>query len=247
MIKKFDSNLEYVSSIEVKSNVFRFYSKHLFCRNGDVFNGIIEPKFTRKGSEGFNNSWKSKLLVKITFKSGSEQVLGRYDPELKELLSTNNRPVFSINYENQKIYSTHENSFRVRILDLVTGKELNSFGLKTQNFKVQTTDPENFPLFSEARKKIGLEQSLVQRIHVTSDKKYLFLYFVNTTEEFSISKSLNDVQHYLVVYDLNSNNSLVGELNVGAAISGFNNNKILTIDNEDPRNYELTWKKVLVN
>lgn len=230
LIKVFNAegNLKKAVKILEEGNFFAS-GRYLFSRDSLFFIPGIEAEFI------LNKPWNSKLMAVLNSKGETKNIVGHYDPYLKEVKTYLNDPLMDIDFDNNKIYSTQLSSYRIQIWDMQNFKRTDYFGYRSKHFKETEEEIKAFYPRSKIYK-MSVNQSSTQGIFVTSN--YLLLYFQNLSDEWFNGRDPADKTYFITIYDRKSH-AFVKELKVPYPIGAVADNKIYVIENDQPKNYTI--------
>lgn len=220
-------------SIEQTFNIlgdskFAIASSELFAKDSLIYMGVADIElFNTK------NAWKSKMLAIFDFNGNIQGIYGTYDPYVTEATYYGSNPIFYVNTDESKLYSTHRNSYRIQIYSFMRDTLTSYFGYRSTHFKESAEIiASNFPRAKIF--KMSLNQSFPEGIFVTS--KYVIQYFQNLTEKWFQTKDYQTQDHFFVIYDRETHNFNT-ELELPSIVGTVHNDLIYLIENSNPDNY----------
>lgn len=243
LVKVFDKNFELVNTKEIDNTAYYISSHDILVHGSDLIFGVIE---TRANSLINNPSFLIQsppiMLVDINNLT-EERFLGTYDPYLKEIESSYNRPLFAFDKQANMLLVSHQNTYRFQEYDLKSGKRIHYFGVKDETFgegQVRTKPGTN------KRKKFmdALTESDNQRVFYTS--QYLGNFYINGTEAWLDTKDLNDLNYYLAVY-AREDYQLLDVIPSQYRLIGVHNEQFYFIEDEDPLHFKIGVYEIEVN
>lgn len=239
LIKIFDRNYQLIKTTEVKNDQYYLASHKIFARDSVIVSGVLETRFS--GPAMRDQITNSTLVGVFSYGFEEQQVFGQYDEYLDEILPSTSRPV--IHEEGTKIYTSHSNSYRIQVFDKNTGERSQYFGFKSKHFGdlEEQIDPSE-PL--EQRFKKGFEESSTRMLH--TDNRYLYLFFINGSEEWLAGKDLQTLNYFLMIYDKTSGHFL-GEIQLPHRLSYALGNAFYLLEDENPEQYTIGVYEVVTD
>lgn len=231
LIKIFDRDYQLLKTAGVKNDQYYLASRKIFARDSVIVSGVLETQFS--GPAMRDEVTNSKLVGVFSYGFEEQQVFGRYDEYLDEILPSTSRPVI---YEDEaKIYTSHSNSYRVQVFDKNTGERAQYFGYKSKHFGnlEEQIDPRE-PLEQRFRK--GFEESSTRMLH--TDEGHLYLFFINGSEEWLAGKDLQALNYFLMIYDKKTGHFL-DEIQLPHRLSYALGNTFYLLENENPEQYTI--------
>lgn len=229
MVKIFDQRGEHIKSVKVFSNEELLeYSRILFARDSLIYMGVLEARYSN-----FENIEDSKLIGVLDYNGKLRKLIGTYDPYVTLATMYTSQPIFDIDFQKRKIYSSHMNSYRIQIFNLKANNRLAYFGYKSPHFIESAEEISPFaPKYK--RREMALNQSFTKGLYVTD--KYILLYFYNLTEKWYKTRSPIDKEYFISIFDKKKHN-FIGEIRLPFSLGSVHNNRLYLVENNNPDNY----------
>lgn len=202
----------------------------LFANDSLIYIGITDVS-----THNTDQAWQSELMGIFDYSGEKVKFIGQYDPYIFDNNFYGDLPLFDIVFEEDKIYSTHKNSYRIQVFNVDNNKKLDYFGRKSSSYKEADQNIEtHFPM--EKIEELSLTQSFPNGLFVTDN--YILHYFQNATEEWFETKDPLTKEHYLSIYN-RDNHAFVKELKSDYQLLEVQDNKLYLLEDTNPDNYTI--------
>jgi len=121
----------------------------LYAYDNNIYVGILEAEFVNISEE--TAWWNSQLLAVYNYDGDLLSRMVKYDPSHAERKYYRYTPVFYVDSQAGRIFSTHSYNFRIQKWDIASGKRLAYFGHKPQAFKAYDQSNIDGPLPKKER------------------------------------------------------------------------------------------------
>ncbi|HLR77117.1 MAG TPA: 6-bladed beta-propeller [Balneolaceae bacterium] len=231
MVKIFGASGALKKAVNVFSNKKLLgFGRVLFARDSLVYIGVLEAKFSN-----LKNTENSKLIALNDYDGELLKTFGKYDPYVSQATMYTAQPIYDIDFQKNKIYSTHMNSYRMQVYNLNNSNRMAYFGHRSTHFKEVEEEVSPFAPRSEIRK-MGLQQSFTKGLYLTD--RYVLLCFYNLTEKYYQTRSPQGKDFFISIYDRKSFN-FIGEISLPYALGAVQNNKLYLVEDNNPDNYTI--------
>ncbi len=234
LIKVFNEEFELIKTIEVNNNTHYISSHDLIAKNNNLYFGIVKATVAsaRMAPELLI---QSPAIYKHSLVNEEGSYFGNYDPYLLNIKSRYNRPLLVKDPDSNRIYMSHQNSYRIQAFDMDTNERSAYFGVLTNNFGegLNETNRNNNRRENYLEK---IDESSTDLIFVTD--KYVGISYINGTESWFDSKDLSDLRYFISIYDKNSND-FVKELQSQNRLIKVHKNQFYFIESENPLNFKI--------
>lgn len=216
------------NSIEYGNNAVFVNSKDTKIQDSLIYKGIIQAEYS-------SNPQNSNMIGVFNYDGNLKKSFALYDPYITVSNNYTIQPYFDIDFEQGKVFTTHDNSYRIQIFDLNTKERLGYFGFRSPSYRESQSDIK--PTYSRAKiKKLTLNQSFADGIYITS--KYILYFFQNLTEEWNETRDPKSKNYYLSIYERNSN-AYIFELKLPGYLASVYEEKLFIIENFNPNKFEI--------
>ncbi|WP_020401948.1 6-bladed beta-propeller [Gracilimonas tropica] len=240
LIKIFDNEYNLQKSVEVNNSSYFVSSHDLKVLGSNLMMGIIQTDVVSSRMESGLLIQSPPLLLADKYDLKPQKTIGKYDPYLKGIESTYNRPLFDIDRENSSVLLSHQNSYRFQEYDIESGKRLAYFGVRSESFgegNERSSAGDN----SKERYMGKISESSTEKIFYTDS--YIGSFFINGTESWFDSKDLSDLNYHISIYS-RDNYHLIDVLSSEYRLIGVNKNELYFIEDEDPLNFRIGVYKI---
>jgi len=202
--------------------------RNILTHNNKIFIGVIDTKKMQK-------PWKSPAVTVMDYTGKLIKHIGSHDPFLRESTVYWMYPFFDINKGENNLVMVNESSFKVQEFDIETNSRMAYFGKKPQNFLI--TDKETHSGASrEELNSISRDMSFPSGIFI--HENFIYFYFINLTKKWHQEKRLNDRNHFLAIYNIESE-KLLYEMPLPGALLAFKKNYFYILGNQNPNNFQI--------
>ncbi len=202
-------------------------TSRIYSRNSLTYSGVVEAKYAPQ------QRWQSKMLVVMNYQGERIKLIGKYDPYLKVAPLYMNTPLFRIDFQKSKVYTTHKNSYRVQIYDLKTGERLAYFGYISSSYNIAEEKINPFAPSPQVHKKLT-QQSITEDLYITSN--YILHNFTNITEKFNKTRNPQYINNFITIYDKRTH-SYLAEVRLPYFLAEVYKDRLYLIENDHPENF----------
>jgi hypothetical protein len=240
LMKIFDSRGDLRRSLNLSVSQHGFYITmgNLFARDSVIYVGILQAKYNIYNGSG--KAAKSKMIATFDYDGHLIKTFAHYDPYVDRAPMYTKRPLFDIDFASHKLYSTHADSYRIQIFNLINYNKIGYFGYKSKDYKI--SDKKILPSYSKRKiSEMSLKQSFPMGLSVMHN--YILFYFGNLTPKWNQTKDVEYRKGFIEVFD-RKNHDFLAELQIPGQYGATYKSKLYVITNTNPNHYTIGIYKI---